>query len=148
MLTLGFFSLFIEMFLTAELVLTVLFIAAEKSRATFLAPVAIGLSLFVAELTGLYQIFRVEVLLMLTILLGVYYTGGSLNPARSFGPDVANRQFDGYHWIYWLGVRPFPLLSGQKHCIQDGDTQSTYVSLHPGRRMLTPEFTSLYLEPQ
>lgn len=31
------------------------------------------------------------------------YTGGSLNPARSFGPDVAIRQFDGYHWIYWVG---------------------------------------------
>ncbi|KAL8872268.1 MAG: hypothetical protein Q9174_002073, partial [Haloplaca sp. 1 TL-2023] len=78
-------GLFIEMFLTAELVLTVLFLAAEKSKATFIAPVGIGLSLFVAELTG------------------VYYTGGSLNPARSFGPDVANRQFDGYHYIYWIG---------------------------------------------
>ncbi|KAI4197945.1 MAG: hypothetical protein LQ350_005599 [Teloschistes chrysophthalmus] len=78
-------GLFIEMFLTAELVLTVLFLAAEKSKATFIAPVGIGLSLFVAELTG------------------VYYTGGSLNPTRSFGPDVANRQFDGYHYIYWIG---------------------------------------------
>jgi aquaporin related protein len=39
---------------------------------------------------------------MLTCL-GVFYTGGSLNPARSFGPDVILGHFDGYHWIYWLG---------------------------------------------
>jgi len=45
----------------------------------------IGLSLFVAELTG------------------VYFTGGSLNPARSFGPAALNHSFPGYHWIYWLG---------------------------------------------
>lgn len=32
---------------------------------------------------------------------GVYYTGGSLNPARSFGPCVASATFEGYHWIYW-----------------------------------------------
>ena len=44
---------FIEMFLTAELILTVLFIAVEKQKATFVAPVAIGLALFVAELTGM-----------------------------------------------------------------------------------------------
>ena len=36
-------------------------------------------------------------------LTGVYFTGGSLNPARSFGPAVVNRTFSGYHWIYWLG---------------------------------------------
>ena len=48
-------GLFIEMFLTSELVLTVLFLAAEKSKATFLAPVGIGLALFVAELTGLFS---------------------------------------------------------------------------------------------
>lgn len=36
-------------------------------------------------------------------LLGVYFTGGSLNPARSFGCAVAARSFPGYHWIYWLG---------------------------------------------
>lgn len=46
-------GVFIEMFLTAELVLTILFLAAEKTKATFIAPVGIGLALFVAELTGL-----------------------------------------------------------------------------------------------
>jgi len=35
--------------------------------------------------------------------VGVLYTGGSLNPARSLGPDVATKRFDGYHWIYWVG---------------------------------------------
>jgi aquaporin related protein len=33
----------------------------------------------------------------------VFFTGGSLNPARSFGPAVVNREFAPYHWIYWLG---------------------------------------------
>lgn len=30
---------------------------------------------------------------------GVYYTGGSLNPARSFGPDVVLGKFENYHWV-------------------------------------------------
>ncbi|KAL9636893.1 MAG: hypothetical protein Q9164_002544 [Protoblastenia rupestris] len=88
-------GLFIEMFLTAELVFTVLMLAAEKTKATFIAPVGIGLALFVSELAG------------------VFFTGGSLNPARSFGPCVANREFQGYHWIYWLG----PVLGA---CISGG----------------------------
>lgn len=46
-------GVFIEMFLTVELVLTILFLAAEKTKATFIAPVGIGLAMFVAELTGL-----------------------------------------------------------------------------------------------
>ncbi|KAI4129248.1 MAG: hypothetical protein LQ347_003857 [Umbilicaria vellea] len=78
-------GLFIEMFCTALLVFTVLMLAAEKWKATFIAPVGIGLALFVAELTA------------------VYFTGGSLNPTRSFGPCVATRKFQHYHWIYWLG---------------------------------------------
>ncbi|RAH78958.1 aquaporin rerated protein [Aspergillus japonicus CBS 114.51] len=78
-------GLFIEMFLTTLLVVTILMLAAEKHNATFLAPVGIGLALFVAELAG------------------VYFTGGSLNPARSFGPDVAAASFPGYHYIYWIG---------------------------------------------
>ncbi|KAG8163549.1 hypothetical protein KVR01_006846 [Diaporthe batatas] len=78
-------GLFIEMFMTAQLVFVILMLAAEKSRDTFIAPLGIGLALFMAELTG------------------VYYTGGSLNPARSFGCAVAGRSFPSYHWIYWIG---------------------------------------------
>jgi len=78
-------GLFIEMFLTAELVFTIFMLAAEKHKGTFIAPVGIGLSLFVAELTG------------------VYFTGGSVNPARSFGPSVVSHKFHSYHWIYWVG---------------------------------------------
>ncbi len=40
---------------------------------------------------------------MLTRDAGVYFTGGSLNPARSFGPDVVAASFPGYHYIYWFG---------------------------------------------
>ncbi|KAH7370233.1 aquaporin-1 [Rhexocercosporidium sp. MPI-PUGE-AT-0058] len=43
-------GLFLEMFLTTELVFTILMLAAEKTKATFVAPVSIGLALFVAEL--------------------------------------------------------------------------------------------------
>ncbi|CAD6593082.1 MAG: hypothetical protein ASARMPREDX12_006692 [Alectoria sarmentosa] len=78
-------GLFIEMFLTAQLVFTIFMLAAEKHKATFIAPVGIGLSLFIAELTG------------------VFYTGGSVNPARSFGPEVVLHTFHHYHWIYWVG---------------------------------------------
>ncbi|CZT03872.1 related to aquaporin [Rhynchosporium agropyri] len=78
-------GLFLEMFLTTELVFTILMLAAEKTKATFVAPVGIGLALFVAE------------------LFGVYWTGGALNPARAFAPNVVMGSFPGYHWIYWLG---------------------------------------------
>ena len=45
-------GLFLEMFLTAQLVFTIFMLAAEKHKGTFLAPVGIGLSLFIAELAG------------------------------------------------------------------------------------------------
>jgi aquaporin rerated protein, other eukaryote len=77
-------GLFIEMFLTFQLVFVIFMLAAEKHKATFLAPVGIGLALFISEMCG------------------VYFTGGSLNPARSFGPACITG-FPGYHWIYWLG---------------------------------------------
>ncbi len=98
-------GLFIEMFLTIELVITVLFMAAEKHKATFMAPVAIGLALLVAELAGtlLFRGVGAPMTPCSLTLTGVFFTGGSLNPARSFGPAVANAQFKGYHWIYWLG---------------------------------------------
>ena len=49
---------------------------------------------------------------MLILNLGTYYTGCALNPARALGPDVINRSFPGYHWIYWLG----PLLGSLLAC--------------------------------
>lgn len=45
-------GLFIEMFLTALLVFTILMLAAEKHRATFIAPIGIGLALFIGHLAG------------------------------------------------------------------------------------------------
>jgi len=94
-------GLFIEMFLTFELIFCIFMLAAEKHRATFLAPIGIGLALFIAELAGMYQLHENTIVRL--IKLGVLYTGGSLNPARSFGPDVVLRTFDGYHWLYWIG---------------------------------------------
>ena len=46
-------GVFIEMFLTTQLVFTIFMLAAEKHKGTFLAPVGIGLSLFIAELAGM-----------------------------------------------------------------------------------------------
>jgi len=78
-------GVFIEAVLTGELVFTIYMLANEKHRGTFMAPIGIGLTLFVAE------------------MVGVYYTGGSLNPARSFGPCVISGVWDPEHWIYWVG---------------------------------------------
>lgn len=86
-------GLFIEMFLTAQLVLTVYFLAVEKHRATFLAPVGIGVSVFIAHMAG------------------TNFTGTGINPARSFGPAVVTGRFQAYHWIYWLGPCLGALLS-------------------------------------
>lgn len=107
-------GLFIEMFMTAELVFVILMLAAEKSKDTFLAPIGIGLALFICELAGEFKVCACPVPSQgsneafhragrLTSGTGVFYTGGSLNPARSFGCAVAGRSFPGYHWIYWLG---------------------------------------------
>ncbi|QSZ33994.1 hypothetical protein DSL72_005574 [Monilinia vaccinii-corymbosi] len=75
----------VEMILTCQLCFTVLMLAAEKHEATFLAPLGIGLSVFIGQLAG------------------VFWTGGSMNPARSLGPAVVTMSFPSYHWIYWVG---------------------------------------------
>jgi aquaporin related protein len=36
------------------------------------------------------------------VFQAVFWTGGSLNPARSFGPAIVVHKFTGYHWLYWV----------------------------------------------
>ncbi|KAH8801455.1 aquaporin-like protein [Xylogone sp. PMI_703] len=86
-------GLFLEMFLTAQLIITIIMLATEKHKATFIAPVGIGLSLFTV------------------MLVGTTFTSAAVNPARAFGPAVVSGSFPGYHWIYWVGPMLGALLS-------------------------------------
>lgn len=52
-------GLFLEMFLTAQLVFTIFMLAAEKHRGTFMAPIGIGLSLFIAELVYVFSFLSI-----------------------------------------------------------------------------------------
>lgn len=81
-------GVFIEMFITAALVLSVLMLAAEKHATTPFAPVGVGITLFACH------------------LFAVNYTGASMNAARSFGPAVVrgfSQGYHGHHWVYWVG---------------------------------------------
>ncbi|SNX81534.1 related to aquaporin [Melanopsichium pennsylvanicum] len=83
----------IEMLLTSILVFSVLMLAVEKHRATYLAPVGIGLTILACH------------------LFGAVWTGCGVNPARSFGPAVVAGSFNSDHWIYWCGPLSGSLLS-------------------------------------
>ncbi len=83
-------ALILETVMTFTLVYVIL--ATTSSRNFKIAPlagVAIGFTL------GLNVIF------------GGAITGGSLNPARSFGPALIMGNFN-YHWIYWIA----PIIGG------------------------------------
>lgn len=48
-------GLFIEMFLTAQLVIVIIMLAVVKHKATYLAPVGIGVAFFVCEMIGILR---------------------------------------------------------------------------------------------
>lgn len=114
-------GVFIESILTAELVFTIFMLAKEKHRATFIAPVGIGLALFISE------------------LVGVQFTGGSLNPARSFGPCVITGQFDSEHWIYckyrYHRFFHMGLTESRGWAFRWLDTRSAVLSIHQDARI-------------
>lgn len=77
-------TLILETVMTFTLVYVVLATTTSRNSNTIpLAGLAIGFTL------GLNVIF------------GGSITGGSLNPARSFGPALITWEFN-YHWIYWI----------------------------------------------
>ena len=82
-------GLVIEVILTFFLVFTVFAAAMDKRGNAALAPLAIGLVVFVDH------------------LIAVPLTGASMNPARTFGPALIHGVWDD-HWVYWGG----PIVGG------------------------------------
>ncbi|KAL8189329.1 hypothetical protein R6Q57_028895 [Mikania cordata] len=80
-----------EIIITFALVYTVYATACDPKKGSLgtIAPLAIGL------------------IVGANILAAGPFSGGSMNPARSFGPAVASGDFSG-NWIYWVG----PLIGG------------------------------------
>ncbi|XP_068121208.1 aquaporin-2-like [Hyperolius riggenbachi] len=74
----------VEIFLTFQLVLCI-FASTDSRRLDNIGSPAISIGLSV----------------VLGHLLGIYYTGCSMNPARSFGPALITGNFE-YHWIFWV----------------------------------------------
>ncbi|KAI2649694.1 lens fiber major intrinsic -like protein [Labeo rohita] len=80
----------IEIFLTLQLVVVVFAVTDERRNGRLgSAALSIGFSVLVGH------------------LLGMYYTGAGMNPARSFAPAVLFRNFIN-HWVYWVG----PMIGG------------------------------------
>ncbi|KAJ7942398.1 Aquaporin 1 [Quillaja saponaria] len=80
-----------EIVITFDLVYTVYATAAAPKKGSLgtIAPIAIGFSVGA------------------NILAAGPFSGGSMNPARSFGPAVVSGDFQD-NWIYWVG----PLIGG------------------------------------
>ncbi|XP_015274221.1 PREDICTED: aquaporin-2-like [Gekko japonicus] len=74
-----------ELFLTFQLVLCI-FASTDDRRSDNLGSPALSIGFSVT----------------LGHLLGIYYTGCSMNPARSFAPAVIVGDFDS-QWVFWLG---------------------------------------------
>ncbi|KAK2614657.1 hypothetical protein N8I77_001463 [Diaporthe amygdali] len=101
-----------EMFLTAELMITILMLAVEKSRTTFMAPLAIGVALTIIH------------------LVGINVSGASVNPARTLGPAVVNNNYVSEFWIYFIGpTLGAAIAAGIRHLLK----ALAYQTANPGQ---------------
>ncbi|XP_058025999.1 aquaporin-5-like [Ahaetulla prasina] len=50
-----------------------------------------------------YAALSIGLAVTMAHLIGIYYTGCSINPARSFAPAVILGKFGPFHWIFWMG---------------------------------------------
>ncbi|KAG9491802.1 hypothetical protein GDO78_000353, partial [Eleutherodactylus coqui] len=75
----------LELFLTLQLILCIFASTDDRRTDSVGSPaLSIGLSVTFGH------------------LLGIYYTGCSMNPARSFAPAIVTGIFNA-HWVFWLG---------------------------------------------
>ena len=83
------------------------------------------------DLTGSFPL-QIGFAVVVGGLFGGKFTGGSMNPARSFGPALVTGIWDN-HWIYWLGPITGALIAGFVY---------QFVLTLKCPRKLTPRFVS------
>lgn len=77
-----------EMILTMMLLLTILAsVSKDHGRKNF----------------GYANAMAIGESVVVTHLIGVKYSGASINPCRALGPSVVTGDFPSYHWIYYVG---------------------------------------------
>ncbi|CAM6111718.1 unnamed protein product [Calypogeia fissa] len=74
----------VEMILTFALVFVIFGVAVDRRGPGVIAPLPIGFVVLVDH------------------IVGVPYTGASMNPARSFGPALVSGYFGSAHLVYWV----------------------------------------------
>jgi MIP family channel proteins len=77
-------GLLLEILMTAFFLIVIFNVAVSNKGWGLNAPIAIGLAIAVIH------------------LIGVPFTGASVNPARTFGPDLVTGEWDDF-WIYLVG---------------------------------------------
>ena len=82
-------GLVLQVILVFFLVFVIFATTIDKRGNPVIAPLAIGMVIFVAH------------------VIGYTLTGGSVNPARTFGPALIHGFWED-HWVYWVG----PILGG------------------------------------
>lgn len=85
-------SILMEVLLTFALLTLIILVVSHQKRLGNISAVSIGTAIAVG------------------ILIGAPVSGGSMNPARSFGPTAISWSWSN-HWVYWVGPLSGAILS-------------------------------------